>query len=403
MSAPLAHRLAPKSFDDYVGQTEILAPGRPLRSMIEQDLLKSLIVWGPPGCGKTSLARLISRHTRRPFIPLNAVSATVSDIKSIVKDAQKFVGGPIVFIDEIHRFTKTQQDQLLPSVERGIITLIGATTENPYYSVVPGLVSRCAIFELKALTQDALNVLLEKGITGTWSPDAKATAVAISQGDARRLLNIVEHANLLAEPEVLPEHIKQITQHTGVAHNDDAHYDLISAYIKSMRASDPDAALYWLARLLKGGDDPRFIARRLIIFASEDIGNADPTALQLAHAAVTACDKIGMPEVRIILGQVTTYCASAPKSNASYTAINAAMAWIEAGNIEPVPDYLRSNGQGYDYPHDAPNQVVSQALWSESTQFYHPNPIGAEAPIKARLETVRNQRDSSRRSPTLPD
>lgn len=362
---PLAHRLAPKSFDDYFGQHDVLSAGKPIREMIESDQLKSMILWGPPGCGKTSLARLIARQTRSKFVAANAVDSGVQDIKATIKEAERLPGRTILFLDEIHRFNKAQQDILLPSVERGIITLIGATTENPYFSVIPGLLSRCLVAELSPLPSDALTQILQNAIGQTpWEPEAIAFAVVAAQGDARRLLNIVETTTFVSNAgPVTVSQIKDITQKMGVAHGDDAHYDLISALIKSMRASNPDGAIYWLARLLKGGEDPRFIARRLLIFASEDIGNADPYALTLAASAMTGATTIGMPEVRIILGQAVTYLSCAPKSNASYVAINAAMKMVEDGHIEPVPPYLKSNSPGgYIYPHDVPDGIVTQQV-----------------------------------------
>jgi len=378
---PLPHRLAPRSFDDYVGQATILAPGKPLRQMIETDQLRSVILWGPPGCGKTSLARLIARTTKSKFVPVNAVDSGVGEIKTVIKEAERLPGRTVLFVDEIHRFNKAQQDSLLPSVERGIVTLIGATTENPFFSVIPGLLSRCLVVELKPLSTEDLTQILKKATPiDDWCPDAIRMTVAIAQGDARRLLNIVDTASLYTQRPITPEIIQEITQHRGVPHSDDSHYDLASALIKSMRGSDPNAALYWLARLLSGGEDPRFVARRLLIFASEDIGLADANALPLAHAAMTAAEKIGMPEVRINLGHVVVYLARAKKDNSAYKAINAAMKWVSDGNIEAVPPHLRSSnyngasemgfGEGYLYPHNYDGGVVEQRYWSEGTRFF---------------------------------
>ncbi|NBV42972.1 replication-associated recombination protein A [bacterium] len=344
---PLAYRLAPLTLNDYIGHQDIIGEGTPLRKMIEADRIPSLIMWGPPGSGKTSLARLISRVTQSQFIPLNAVNSKIQDLKQAVDQARSAPHlRTIVFIDEIHRFTKTQQDALLPDVERGLITLIGATTENPFFSVIPGLISRCMIVEMKPYTEGEQRQLFSRAVAAAeidsrWEPPAIERAIRLSAGDARKLINLVEYVALTNPESVTVTLIDQLSLSSGVAHNTDAHYDLISAFIKSMRGSDSDAALYWLARLLRGGEDPRFIARRLVIFASEDIGNADPAALGMATAAFAATETIGMPEVRIILGQVTAYFAAAPKSKAAYDAINAAIALVDNGNIKPVPPFLQ--------------------------------------------------------------
>lgn len=407
---PLAFRLAPLSWNDYIGHASVVGPDKPLRKMIDTDRLASLIFWGPPGCGKTSLARLISRTTRSECIALNAVQSKLSDIKAAI-DSAKAVPHQrtIVFIDEIHRFSKTQQDALLPDVERGVITLIGATTENPFFSVIPGLLSRCQVIELSAYSSEDMEKLLKRalkksGSSAPWTPDAVELAIRHCGGDARKLLNLVDYTLLLDCGSITDSIITDWSQSSGIAHTTDAHYDLISALIKSMRASDPDAALYWLARLLRGGEDPRFIARRLVVFASEDIGNADPSALALAVATFTATETIGMPEIRITLGQAVIFCATAPKSNACYSAINAALEWVDQGHIEPVPPYLRSpstakNGITYDYPHRNVPARSPQPLWSESTTFYTPKPVGHEARISAELSDWAQWRLTARRVP----
>ncbi len=344
--APLAYRMAPKNFDDYLGQDRILGPDKPLRKLIEADKLGSIILWGPPGCGKTALSRLISQKTKSLYLSLNAVTAKISDIKDSIEAAKKArfrQQKTVLFIDEIHRFNKIQQDALLPEVESGLLTLIGATTENPFFSVIPALISRSQIFELHALSDDALTTLLTKTCPLTFTPEAKAQLLHHAQGDARKLLNRVESiVTLYTHSPITLDDINSLTQTKGIPHNKDSHYDIISALIKTMRASQPDTAIYWLARLLKGGEDPAFIARRLIVFASEDIGNADPHALVLTTSLLQAVHFIGMPEIRINLSQAVLFLANAPKNRDSYNAIQNAYSEIDKGRLDRVPDHLRN-------------------------------------------------------------
>ena len=342
---PLAFKLSPKTFDDYLGQEHLLAPDKPLRKLIESDKLISIILWGPPGCGKTGLSRLISQKTNANYIALNAVTAKISDIKDSIeaaKTARQFHNKrTLLFIDEIHRFNKTQQDALLPEVENGLLTLIGATTENPFFSVIPALISRCQLFELKPLTETHLKTLIQK-TTIPIEPEAQIQLIHHASGDARKLLNLIETLQASSDTSITTSDIEALTQVKGIAHNETTRYDIISAFIKSMRASNEDDAIYWLARLITSNEDPAFIARRLIVFASEDIGNADPQALPLATALIQAVQNIGMPEIRINLSQVTSYMAKAPKSRTNYTAINSALAAIHTGDIRQVPDHLKN-------------------------------------------------------------
>jgi putative ATPase len=408
---PLAFQMAPKNFQEYIGQSHILGADKPLRQLIEQDKLFSIILWGPPGCGKTSLSRLISKITKSRYISINAVTAKISDIKEAIeisKANQLSNIRTILFIDEIHRFNKVQQDALLPEVENGLITLIGATTENPFFSVIPGLISRSQVFELHPLSQKDLKKILEQTINKLSNTlqiqleeDAKAYLINESQGDARKLLNLIEMASNLSSSNAIAinkQKLEELTQTKGTKYNTDAHYDLVSAYIKSMRGSDPDAAIYWLARMLKGGENPEFIARRLIIFASEDIGNADPMALVLATSLLDAVKFIGMPEVQINFAHVTTYLATAPKSNASYSAIKLANKLIEQGIIYPVPKHLKDShykgakkmgfGKDYKYPHNNEADASDQKYMPQKHTFYSPKESGYEKNIAKRIKNI---------------
>lgn len=396
-SEPLAWRMRPRTLDDVVGQAHVIGPGTLLRRAIEADRLGSVIFFGPPGTGKTTLANVIANATKARYETLNAVSAGVADIRSMVQvatDERKMYGRrTVLFIDEIHRFNKAQQDALLPHVEAGRIALIGATTENPYFEVNAALVSRSHIVRLDPLSNNDIETLLKRALTdgerglGNCGATVDAQALAIfvhyAAGDARRALGALELAVLSASigedgrPYVDADCARASMQTRQVLYdkNGDEHYDTISAFIKSIRGSDADAAILWLAKMLVAGEDPRFIARRLMISASEDIGNADPHALTLATSALHAVSAIGMPEARIVLAQVTIYLAKAPKSNASYVAVNRAMADVEAGLPLHVPIHLRGtgyrgaaalgSGQGYLYPHDYPGQFVEQSYWPE--------------------------------------
>jgi len=392
---PLAFTLSPKEWDDYIGQNHLVGKGKILRNSIDSDQLASMILWGPPGCGKTSLSRLISHKTRSHYYSINAVTGNVSDIRDIIKKAKDhaFVSErTVLFIDEIHRFNKAQQDALLPEVESGLITLIGATTENPYFSVNRSLVSRCQIYELQPLSQKDLSVLFEKAYEPfkhnvNLSEEVRKKIIIQSNGDARKLINFLELISKTFNKTHIPtvENLEPVFQQ-GLSYDETLHYDIISAFIKSMRGSDPDAAIYWLAKMLLGGESPEFIARRLIIFASEDIGNADPNALVLATSLLNAVKFIGMPEAQINLSHVTTYLASAPKSNASYVAIKKATKAIKEGKNYQVPDYLRDKSDNYRYPHDYPHAIHPQHYLPETEQFYEPSSRGYEKIIKERLE-----------------
>jgi putative ATPase len=408
---PLAYKLSPTSFDEYVGQQHLIGEGKPLRNCIEQDKIHSMILWGPPGCGKTALSRLIAKHSKAKYQSLNAVTAKVVDIRTTVEQAkitQTQGLKTILFIDEIHRLNKAQQDALLPDVESGLITFIGATTENPFFSVIPALISRSQVYELKPLEADDLEQLIIRALDTLQlkiESDAQTAIIALSQGDARKLINLIEIVaeNLNDSDTISKSTIDALMHSKGTIFNTDAHYDLASAFIKSMRASDPDASIYWLARMLKGGEDPEFIARRMIIFASEDIGNADPQALILATSLLQAVKFIGLPEVQINLAQGVTYLATAPKSNASYIAIKKASAMIDQGQIYAVPDQLKDAhyggakkmgyGKGYQYPHDFPYGISPSGVASPiKEEIYTPKDIGYEKNIKKRLEFIRQIR-----------
>lgn len=427
-SVPLATRMRPESLSQILGQDHILGPGKLLRRAIESDRFQSLIFYGPPGTGKTSLAWVIAKHTKCNFERLSGVESNVADMRRVLSSAAirlKNTGRPtILFIDEIHRFNRAQQDVLLPDVEQGIIRLIGATTQNPFFFVNAPLVSRSQIFELRPLTENDLVQLMERAISDTRNglgnfkiiadKEALLQLARVSDGDARKALNSLEIAVLTTPPSedgiihVTLETAEQSIQKKAIVYDsdDDAHYDTISAYIKSMRGSDPDAAIYWLAKMIHAGEDPRFIARRLVICAAEDVGLADPLALVLATAALEAAEFVGLPEARIPLAEATIYVASAPKSNSAIMAIDAALADVKSGRTLPVPDHLRDahykgakslgHGEGYKYAHSFKDHFVIQDYLGEIRRYYHPSDQGSEKKIKERIEKLREALDKSR-------
>ena len=387
MSQPLAERLRPRSLDDYIGQRHLVGEGAVLRRMIDSGRISSFILWGPPGVGKTTLAQIIAHKLETPFYTLSAVTSGVKDVRDVIEKAQKGrffnEASPILFIDEIHRFSKSQQDSLLGAVERGIVTLIGATTENPSFEVIRPLLSRCQLYVLKPLEKDDLLQLLHRAITTDIilkerQIELKETDAMLrySGGDARKLLNILELV-VESEPDGQPvtitdEMVVARLQQNPLAYDKDGemHYDIISAFIKSIRGSDPDAALYWMARMIEGGEDPQFIARRLVISASEDIGLANPNALLLANAAFDTVMKIGWPEARIALAEAAVYLATSPQSNSAYLGIDAALSLVRQTGNQPVPLHLRNAptqlmkqlgySDGYLYPHDYPGHFTTQ-------------------------------------------
>ena len=410
---PLAARMRPQSIDEVVGQDHILGKGKLLRRVIEADRLTNVIFYGPPGCGKTTLAEVIAKTTKRNFVRLSGVISGVADIRKICDRARTELGGEgtILFIDEIHRFNKSQQDVLLPYVEDGTVVLIGATTHNPNFFINTPLTSRSLVFELHALAPSDVAKLLERALDdkekgygnfpSRFDPAARDFLATICDGDARHALTALEiamHSTPAGEDGVIdltPEVIQECVQRRLVRYDkkEDGHYDTISAFIKSIRGSDPDAAVYWLGKMLTAGEDPRFIARRLVISASEDIGNADPRGLTVAVAAMQACEFVGMPECAINLSQATTYLATAPKSNASCMAISEAMADIKSGAVQPVPEHLKNKhvkaiGSGkvtaYKYPHEFANHYVEQEYLGIPKAYYRPTEQGYEATIAKR-------------------
>ncbi len=412
---PLAERARPKTLNEFQGQQELIGPGKPIRQMIEKDLLSSFILWGPPGSGKTTIARIIANQTNSDFHQINAVSSGVKEIRSIIEIANlnKLQNKKtILFIDEIHRFNKAQQDALLNAVESGLITLIGATTENPSFEVIPALRSRARVFVLEPLTKNDLQNILDFALhNDEFLSSLKMKEIDVdfliflSGGDARIMLNILE-ASVTGEIENQPisiskEVLENVIQKKNILYDKDGeeHYNVISAFIKSVRGSDPDAALYWLARMLEGGEDPLFIARRLVVLASEDIGNASPNALVLAESAFSAIHKIGMPEARIILAQCTTYLASCPKSNAAYLGIEGALSDVRNKPLYPVPMHLRNAptklmkeigyGKEYKYPHEYENHFLDETYLPENfrnVQYYFPTEIGQEKKLREWLK-----------------
>ncbi len=424
-NAPLAARLRPRTLDDIVGQEQLLGPGQPLRTLVEADRLSSVILWGPPGTGKTTLAQAIAAHTSKAFEQLSAVSAGVKDVRDVLERAKHRLGergqGTILFLDEVHRFTKSQQDALLPGVETGLITLIGATTENPFFEVNPPLLSRSTLFRLNALDVDAARELLHKGLRAegaTADEDALEHLAGHSNGDGRHALTSLEVAVAIARaragaagaaaaPNVTLADAEAALGTKALRYGRDEHYDVISAFIKSMRGSDPDAALYWLARMLEAGEDARFIARRIVIAASEDVGMADPQALVVAVAAAHAVEHVGLPEAQLNLAQAVVHLATAPKSNRAAVGIWTAREDVRHGPSVEVPVQLRDahyqgaqklgHGVGYDYPHDHPEGWVPQQHLPDEVRdrrYYDPSDHGFEQEIRTRMQRRTNRSET---------
>ncbi len=417
-AGPLADRMRPHSFDEFVGQEDLTGPGRILRRMAETNLIRSMIFWGPPGVGKTTLALIIANSVQSDFIQLSAVSAGVKDVRSAIEKAEysKSIGKKtILFIDEIHRFNKAQQDSLLYSVEKGIIILIGATTENPSFEVIAPLLSRCRVYVMEELSKKDFEMMIKLALAKDEILNKKQIEIEdmdllllLSSGDGRRLLNGLELAVKFASgknslAKITSEILKEVfqTKHIKYDKNLEEHYNIISAFIKSVRGSDPDATIYWMARMLKGGEDPKFVARRMIILASEDIGNADPYALTLATSTFTAIDYIGMPEAAIVLSQAAAYLASCPKSNAAVAAIGDAYADVENLPAYDVPLHIRnaptklmkelSYGKNYKYSHDYEGNFKEQQYLPDELKkkiYYKPTEHGEEKKIKERLNEL---------------
>ncbi len=420
-SRPLAIRMSPRSLEEYVGQEHLVGPGKLLRRLLEANRIVSLILYGPPGTGKTAFARLVARRTKSRFVALNAVTSGLADLRKVFDEAMEnkklYQQSTILFLDEIHHFNKSQQDALLPHLEQGNLILVGATTQNPFFAINTALLSRSRVCELRLLDEKGLSIILDRALKdrerglGKYqvdlTPEARAHLLKAASGDARTLLNALEVGILTTPPdekgqihfdlEVAQESIqKKMVQYDA---SGDQHYDTISAFIKSIRGSDPDAALYWLAKMLYAGEDPRFIARRLVISASEDVGNADPQALPLAVAAQQALEFIGLPEGRIPLAQATVYLACAPKSNASYMGLESATGDVQKESIKEVPLHLKDahypgskvlgHGEGYQYAHDFPDHYVKQEYAPNLGRYYSPTNLGYEAKIKAWLEHLR--------------
>jgi putative ATPase len=415
---PLAVRMRPKTLKEFVGQQHFLGEGKLLRRLLAADRLGSVILYGPPGTGKTTLAHLLAGASHSKFVQLSAVTSGVKELRAVLDSARDRLSAvgtkTLLFVDEIHRFNKAQQDVLLPDVEEGVVILVGATTQNPFFAINSALVSRSRVFQFEPLSRDDIRQLIqcaladrERGL-GNYNvrmhDDALEFLAEVSDGDARRALGALE-VGVLSSSEKTIEFTRELAeesvQRKAVDYDGtgDAHYDTISALIKSMRGSDPDAAIYWLARMLEAGEDVRFLARRIVIFASEDVGNADPHALPLAIATMQACEFVGLPECQLNLAQAVTYMACAPKSNASMLALGAASHDIREGRLLPVPVTLRDShyqaakrlghGQGYQYSHDAPDAVAAQDYLGIDREYYHPVDRGFERELAKRLETIR--------------
>jgi putative ATPase len=422
MNTPLAERMRPLQLDDYIGQVHLLGPDAPLRKSIDAGVLPSMIFWGPPGVGKTTLANLIATHLKRPFYKLSAISSGVKEVREVIQQAEKGgmfqQGGAVLFIDEIHRFSKAQQDSLLGAVEKGTVTLMGATTENPSFEVIAALLSRCQVYTLQSHNKVDLELLLTRALSkDSWLKSREITLqetealLAISGGDARKLLNVFEllvgsaPAN---QPLIITnEYVFANAQQSLSRYDKDGeqHYDIISAFIKSVRGSDPNAAVYWLARMIAGGEDPKFIARRLLIIASEDIGLANPNALLIANTTFDSVSKLGWPESRIVLSQCTIYLASSPKGNAAYQAINRAQELVSKTGDLPVPLPLRNSptalmeelgyGEGYLYAHDFPGNFVVQEFLPDAiagSNFFKAGSSAKEQEIAKQLYQLWNDK-----------
>jgi putative ATPase len=417
---PLAARMRPRSLDEFVGQQHFLGPGKLLRRLLQADRLTSAIFYGPPGSGKTALAHVIANYTRGRFRPLNAAAAGIKEVRELLDEGRTELEETgrrtVLFVDELHRFNRTQQDVLLPDVEDGRVTLLGATTQNPFFAVNSPLLSRSQIFTFEPLSREDIKTLLQRALAdkdrglGTVAvhlhDDALAFLAEVSDGDARRALGALEVGVLSAESspvEFTVELARESIQRKMMDFDPtgDTHYDVASAFIKSLRGSDPDAALYWLARMLESGEDPRFIARRLVILASEDVGNADPQALVLAAATLQAVEFVGLPECQLNLAQAVTYLATAPKSNAATVAIGKAREDVRSGRTLAVPKHLRDthyqgadalgHGEGYQYSHDHPGGWVAQEYLPEARHYYEPVERGFEAEIRRRMEDLRRR------------
>ena len=418
-AAPLAARMRPRRLADYVGQSHVVGPGTLLRRLIEADRLGSVILYGPPGVGKTTLAEIIATETKRRFVELSATASGVKELRDVLDAARRRLEDDgqrtCLFVDEIHRFNKSQQDVLLPDVESGVIALIGATTQNPFFALTTALVSRSRIFELESLTPADVALIVERAVADrvhglggeqvTLLPEARDFLVETSDGDARRALGALEIGVLSSHERPLVFTLalaRESVQRKAIAYDSgDTHYDCASALIKSIRGSDADAGLYWLARMLAGGEDVRFLTRRLVILASEDIGNADPQALLIAVAAMQATEFVGLPECRLTLAQAVTYLALAPKSNACTTAIGAAMSDVREKRVIPVPRHLQDkhyagakqlgHGQGYEYSHDAADGIAAQEYLGVEKRYYEPTDRGCERELSERLAEIRRR------------